>query len=361
MKKFFILIFLFSILFIRETNADIKICDWLDMSLNEIEKIIQCENWNILKSIEWIESFSWVYSNIPPWYFWTNFINTKNLEKSLYSIPIWYFWSNHNKQIDKETSYIMPVWYFWINFTKDNWKTEESYIIPIWYFWNYIWKILELPKPEKIKIASDTNNPQPYIFNITDNNEEVQVNTWTGSNQEIKNEEIIITIDIPIEEENEEENLEETDLVTSTITNWWWSSSWNSSSSSFLLNNDIKIEIEEEITYEKYLMQKFEEFSEEEYKSKWYSKEEYEEFIEILVESLCYGESISKKIISKENQERMNELLKNSNFENGTWYLTLNYLTQINEIYNNGNYNNTIKGKLLIIIRECLSKNLISN
>jgi len=116
-----------------------------------------------------IITFLWYYntlaSNIPIWYLWNNFNNTKTI-KIIYKAPMWYIWDNNIILNDVNTiiRYNDKVWYVWNNFNKKLTYTWVLNQTPIWFFGDYKWKKVVFPKLNKIIY----NNKEPINKVIID-------------------------------------------------------------------------------------------------------------------------------------------------------------------------------------------------
>jgi len=129
-----------------------------------------------IKIFIFIIIFFWYYnvlaSNIPIWYIWNNYNNTKTI-KIIYKAPMWYIWTNNIILNDSNTIiYNDKVWYIWNNFNKNLTYTWVLNKTPIWFFADYKWKKIVFPKLNKIiynkevikQIITDTGS-----INNTDN------------------------------------------------------------------------------------------------------------------------------------------------------------------------------------------------
>jgi hypothetical protein len=117
-------------------------------------------------------------------------------------------------------------------------------------------------------------------------------------------------------------------------------------------NLGIDVDSEEEVTWKIYIEVLFKVLWKESFYEGRYSLSEYSDFVGVLKEGMLYWESLRDGNVGFLDYESMRlDSINNEKLYHEVWFITMNHLKTINEIYKNL----WKQEKLLIIIREYLN------
>jgi len=121
--------------FIYQLYAWVIICDSWDINLKWTTNSLICNWWFESNSIDDIDSFTWSFSDIDSWYWWSvnKYNKSLNIENNL---PVWFFNSNKlTKVLSKKPNFSHTTWFLWTtNSLSNNINIEEN--LPAWFFNN---------------------------------------------------------------------------------------------------------------------------------------------------------------------------------------------------------------------------------